>query len=315
MFLSKITRAAAFAATALSFTFLTVSCEKETVTPTIASVVIDGANFTLLEKALAKADLVTTFQGAGTFTVFAPTDDAFNAAGINDAFITANTKETLAAVLKHHVLGTKVASTAIATGDNASTATLNGNVFITKNTAGVSVNGAKVTSADVAASNGVIHVIDRVLFPTTSDIVATAQASSVHTLLVAAVIKAGLVSTLQSAGPFTVFAPTDAAFIALGAPYNTVANIQGMTAAQTAVLKDVLLYHVVAARVFSTNLKAGTVGTALATKNLTVNLDSGVKVTGGTAANVANVVTSPVRSFNIATTNGVIHSIDKVLLP
>ena len=315
MFLSKIMRTAVFAVAASLFAFSVTSCEKDAATPTIAAVVIDGANFTLLEKALIKADLVATFQGAGTFTVFAPTDDAFKAAGIDEAFIAANTKETLAAVLKTHVLSTKVLSTAIVTGDNTSTATLNGNVFITKNTAGVSVNGAKVTSADVAASNGVVHVIDRVLFPTALDVVATAQASSIHTLLVAAIVKAGLVTTLQGAGPFTVFAPNNTAFEALGAPYNTVANIQGMNATQTAALKDILLYHVVAARVFSTNLKAGTVGTALATKSVTVNLDSGVKVTGGTAANVANVVTSPVARFNISATNGVIHTIDKVLVP
>jgi uncharacterized surface protein with fasciclin (FAS1) repeats len=317
MFLSKITRMPIALALAILTTFSFISCKKDTpaVTPTIAETVIAGANFTLLKSALTKADLVTTFQGAGTFTVFAPTDDAFKAVGVDQAFITANTKETLAAVLKFHVLGTKVASTELATADNTEVATLNGKAYVTKNASGVSINGAKVTTADVAASNGVIHIIDRLIFPPKTDIVAFLQANTDYSLLVAAVVKAGLVSTLQGAGPFTVFAPKNSAFTALGAPYATAAGINGLDATQTAALKNILLYHVVAARVFSQNLKAGSVGTALATKSVMIDLTSGVKVTGIAAGNSANVVTSPVSSFNAVTTNGVIHTIDKVLLP
>jgi transforming growth factor-beta-induced protein len=88
-----------------------------------------------------------------------------------------------------------------------------------------------------------------------------------------------------------------------------------MNATQVAALKNVLLYHVVGARIFSTNLKAGSVGTALTGKNVTIDLSSGVKVVGGTAANSANVVTTPAARFNMKAANGVIHTIDKVLLP
>jgi uncharacterized surface protein with fasciclin (FAS1) repeats len=84
---------------------------------------------------------------------------------------------------------------------------------------------------------------------------------------------------------------------------------------QTADLKNILLYHVVGAKAFSTNLKAGSLNTALTGKSVTVNLDSGVKITGLKAGNTASVVTSPVSRFNIVATNGVIHTIDKVLLP
>ena len=302
--------------------FAVSSCKKDDPAPavpkTIADVVIEGANFTLLKAALTKAGLVSTFQAAGTFTVFAPTDDAFKAAGLDQAAIDAasTTKETLAAVLKYHVLGAKVAAADIATADNTVVATLNGSAFVTKNAAGVSINGAKVTTADVAASNGVIHVIDRVILPSAGDVVATLQADANYSILVAAVIKAGLVSTLQGAGPFTVFAPNNAAFAAFAAPYNTAAGINGLTDPQIATLKSVLLYHVVAgARVFSTNLKAGAVPTALTGKSVTVSLDGGVKITGNATTNVVNVVTSPVKAFNINASNGVIHTIDKVLSP
>jgi uncharacterized surface protein with fasciclin (FAS1) repeats len=319
MFFSKIIRTTALAAAVAVSLFSFTACDKDPVAPvaskTIADVVIADANFSLLKNALTKAELVPTFQGAGTFTVFAPTNDAFKAVGIDQAFIDANTKETLASVLKFHVLGSKVAAADIATADNTEVTTLGGKAFVTKNAGGVSINGAKVTSADVAASNGVIHIIDRLILPPSKDIVATLVGNADYTLLVAAVTKAGLAATLQGAGPFTVFAPKNAAFTALGAPYNSVAAINGLTDTQVAGLKNILLYHVVGARVFSQNLKSGAVGTAFTGKSVTVGLDGGVKITGIAAGNVANVVTSPVGNFNIVATNGVIHSIDKVLLP
>jgi uncharacterized surface protein with fasciclin (FAS1) repeats len=319
MFLTKFIRFSVLAVFTTLASFSISSCGgDDVVTPTektITEIVVDGSNFTLLESALKKAELVATFQAAGTFTVFAPTDDAFKSVGIDQAYIDANTKEALAAVLRYHVLGAKVAAADIATADNTEVTTLNGKAYVTKNAGGVSINGAKVTTADVKASNGIIHVIDRVILPASGDIVSYLQANANYSLLVEAVVKADLVNTLKGAGPFTVFAPTNAAFEALGAPYNTAAGIKGLNATQTAGLKDILLYHVVAARVFSDNLKAGTVGTALATKSVTINLTGGVKVSGIAAGNTANVVTSPVGRFNIFTSNGVIHTIDKVLLP
>ncbi len=319
MFFSKIIRTTALVVAVTASLFSFTACDKDPVAPvvakTIAEVVIADANFSLLKNALTKAELVATFQGAGTFTVFAPTNDAFKAVGIDQAFIDSNSKDALAAVLKFHVLGTKVAAADITTADNTEVTTLNGKAYVTKNAGGVSINGAKVTTADVAASNGIIHIIDRLILPASKDIVATLVGNADFTLLVAAVTKAGLVTTLQGAGPFTVFAPNNAAFIALGAPYNTVAGINGLTATQVDGLKNILLYHVVGARVFSQNLKAGAVGTAFTGKSVTVGLDAGVKITGVAAGNVANVLTTPVGNYNVVATNGVIHTIDKVLLP
>jgi uncharacterized surface protein with fasciclin (FAS1) repeats len=321
MFFNRIIRPTWMAVGLLTLSgFALTSCEEEKVDakpagPSIAEVVVNGAEFTLLEEALKKAELVTTFQANGTYTVFAPTDDAFRAAGIDKAFIDAAKKDDLVPILRYHVLSETVPSSKIATADNAEISTLNGRAFITKNANGVSVNGSRVTKADVEAWNGVIHVVDRVILPPSGDIVAVASANPNFSLLVEAVKKADLVTTLQGAGPFTVFAPTNAAFEALGAPYNTAAAIQGMNAAQTATLRNVLLYHVVGARVFSTNLKAGAVPTALTNRNLTIDLSNGVRVTGGTTANVANVTTNPVGRFNVKALNGVIHTIDRVLLP
>jgi uncharacterized surface protein with fasciclin (FAS1) repeats len=315
MFLSKFTRMPIVLALAILTASSFMSCTKSDDTPTISATVIADAQFSLLKNALTKAELVSTFEGAGTFTVFAPNNDAFAAAGITQAFIDANSKETLAAVLKYHVLNTKVEAGTITAGNNNEVTTLNGKAFVTKNAGGVSINGASVIKADVAASNGVIHVINRLIVPPSLDVVAYLQGNADYSLLVAAVVKADLVTILKGAGPFTVFAPTNTAFAALGADYATATAIQNLDATKTAALKNILLYHVVAERAFSQNLAAGSKATAFPTKSVTIDVTSGVKVTGGTAANVATVQTNPVTRFNIVATNGVVHTIDKVLLP
>jgi uncharacterized surface protein with fasciclin (FAS1) repeats len=169
----------------------------------------------------------------------------------------------------------------------------------------VTINdNAEVTTADVAASNGVIHVIDAVLMPPapepTMDIPATAQSTGVHTALVAALSQAALVETLQGDGPFTVFAPTDAAFEAAGidlASYDT--------PEENATLSDILLYHV-----FS-----GAVASSAVTDGLSVNMVNGDKATFSVTDGVVSVGGATVTTADVATTNGVIHVIDKVLLP
>ncbi|NDF21700.1 MAG: fasciclin domain-containing protein [Euryarchaeota archaeon] len=117
-----------------------------------------------LVAALAQADLVATLQGAGPFTVFAPTDAAFAAAGIDLAALdTDDGKETLTDILTYHVVSGSVNSSALTDGMTATS--LNGDDLTFAVGEGVMVNDANVTLADVPASNGVIHVIDKVLMP------------------------------------------------------------------------------------------------------------------------------------------------------
>jgi len=168
-----------------------------------------------LVAALTHADLVTTLQGAGPFTVFAPTDTAFAEAGIDlSTFDTPEENATLTAILLHHVVADSVPSSALSDGMFATT--VNGDrVQFGVDANGVTVSNANVTTPDVAASNGIIHVIDKVMIPPV-DIPATAQTTGIHNSLVAAVIQAELLPTLQGSGPFTVFAPTDQAFTDAG---------------------------------------------------------------------------------------------------
>lgn len=296
----------------LSTAFLFTSCEDDDVadTKTVVEVVVENPNFTLLEAAVLHADLAEALANP-SITVFAPTDDAFRAAGFTDAAaIQAVDKNVLASILTYHVVGSLVPASAIETRDNAEVPTLNtANVFVTKNAGGVSVNGARVTTADVQAENGaIIHIIDAVLIPESRNIVELAQANPDLSLLVAAVLRANegstkVVDILSSAGPFTVFAPTNAAFASAGFP--TVASIQ---AASPDVLAGILTYHVVASRVYSTNLVTGNVATANGA-NVAVN------ATNATLKGNSNTGNTNIIAVNIPASNGVVHVIDSVLLP
>ena len=251
-----------------------------------------------LVAALTHADLVTTLQGTGPFTVFAPTDTAFAEAGIDlSTFDTPEENATLTSILLHHVVSGEVPSSALSNGMFATT--VNGDrVQFGVDANGVTVSNANVTMPDVQASNGIIHVIDKVLMPPV-DIPTTAQSTGIHDSLVAAVIQAELLATLQGPGPFTVFAPTDQAFADAGIDLADFTTPEGK-----ATLSDILLYHVVSADVPAANV----------TECMTADAANGqplsFTVAGGVMVNDANVVLTDVIS-----TNGLIHVIDKVLMP
>jgi len=254
-----------------------------------------GIHDTLVDL-LVKADLVTTLSGTGPFTVFAPTDTAFANAGIDPAnFNTQEEIDALADILLYHVVSGDVPSSAVT--DCLSADSVNGNPLAFTVDGGVMVNDANVTLADVTSSNGVIHVIDKVLMPTATpnDIPRTAQCTGIHDTLVTAVIQGGLLETLQGEGPFTVFAPTDQAFTDAGIDLSTVSQSD---------LADILTYHVVSGAV-----PASAVTECMSADSVNGNPLS-FTVNGGVMVNDANVTIADVN-----TSNGVIHVIDKVLLP
>ena len=195
-----------------------------------------------LVAALAHVDLVTTLEGTGPFTVFAPTDQAFTDAGVDLAnFQTAEEKAVLTDILLYHVVSGAVPASAVTDGMLAEMVNGDKTKFTVSGT--VSINDATVIQADVQASNGIIHVIDKVLTPPV-DIPATAQTTGIHNTLVDAVIQADLLATLQTAGPFTLFAPTDQAFTDAGIDLAALDTTEGKAA-----LADILLYHVVTSEV------------------------------------------------------------------
>ncbi len=254
-----------------------------------------------LVAALVHADLVTALQGDGPFTVFAPTDDAFAAAGIDlTTFDTDEENATLVDILTYHVYGGSVEAAEVTDGMTATM--LNGDdATFTVTNESVMIGDATVTMADVMASNGIIHVIDKVLMPPADlvDIPTVAQGTGIHDSLVAAVIQAELLSTLQGEGPFTVFAPTDDAFAAAGVDLAALDNDEGKVA-----LTNILLYHVVSGTVPSSAVTDGLVAAAVNGDDLTFTVGDGVMV------NDANVILADVMA-----SNGIIHVIDKVLIP
>ena len=257
-----------------------------------------------LVAAVIQAGLLETLQDDGPFTVFAPTDEAFTNAGIDLAtFTTEEDNQALAGILTYHVLAGAVAAADVTDGLTATT--VNGaDLSFTVADGVVTVGDAKVTTADVPASNGIIHVIDTVLMPPvagpTMDIPETAQSTGVHTALVAALTQADLVAALQADGPFTVFAPTDQAFTDAGIDLATFD-----TPEENATLADILLYHVYSGSVASTQVTDG----------LAVTMLNGDKATFSVTDGVVSVGDASVTGADVATTNGIIHVIDKVLMP
>jgi transforming growth factor-beta-induced protein len=271
-------------------------------TNNIVDVASADPNFSILVAALDKAGLAGTLQGDGPFTVFAPTNAAFTSllADLGISSLDDLSAETLKPILLYHVLSGKVLSTDLTDGyvNTLSSGPDQTKISLEVDKQNVRLNGSSsITMADIKASNGVIHVIDKVLLPPT--VVGLAINNPAFSILVEAVIKADLAGTLSGTGPFTVFAPTNAAFEALFTQLG-VAGIADLTREQ---LTPILLYHVVSGNVLSTQLTTGDVNTMNGA--LSVNVGSSVTLNGSTKVVVADV----------QGTNGVVHAIDKVLLP
>ena len=276
----------------------------------IVEIAAGNPDFSILVAAVQKAELVEALQAEGPLTVFAPTDAAFEKL-LNEHNITAEdllNHPQLTDVLLYHVVAGKVLSTDLSDGLEAET--LGGEKITVDLTDGVKINQSTVTAADLEASNGVIHVIDTVLVPETFQLTPAAELPATvvdiavsnpdFSVLVAALQKAELVEALQAEGPFTVFAPTDEAFAKLLAEL----NISAEDLLNHPQLADVLLYHVVAGKVLSTDLSNGLEAETLGGEKITVDLMDGVKINQ-----------SIVTAADIQAGNGVIHVIDTVLVP
>ena len=267
----------------------------------IVSVAAGNEDFSTLVAAVQAAGLVDTLAGEGPFTVFAPTNEAFAKLpeGTVETLLKPENKDTLVEILTYHVVAAKVPAAAVETGIAGTVAKKP--IFLNKSEEGVTVNGANVIAADVAASNGVIHVIDEVILPdnakTLADLVAGTEGFST---LLAALKAAGLDSVVATKGPFTVFAPTDEAFAKL--PENTIPTL--LKPENKDQLANILLYHVVPGVVMAKDVKAGEVKAANdGTLGVTVS-DWGVKI------NDSKVIKTDIEALN-----GVVHVIDTVLLP
>ncbi|HMP98387.1 MAG TPA: fasciclin domain-containing protein [Cyclobacteriaceae bacterium] len=288
------------------------------ITPIVGTIVAPAyfnKNFTTLIAAVQAADggILEALLAPGTLTLFAPTNDAFDQLpdGLVASLLQPANQGLLNNVLLYHALGATVGSADLPQG-SAAIETLAGTFYLSNNANGVFINGTtRVVATDITGSNGVVHVIDRTLVPPTETIaeiaVGLATGSSPEfTQLVAALQRVPdlLNAAANTEANLTVFAPTDAAFEAL----LTALELESVDDIPLDVLTAVLQHHIVGARVFSTDLSSGAVPTL--NGDITVNV-SNLTITDG-QGEAANLLTS---LLNVHGINGVIHVIDRVLLP
>ena len=283
--------------------------------PTIAALA-QQQNLTGLLAAANKAGLSATLANTSVgLTVFAPTNAAFDTLatqlGLADAnaLVAALSPAALADILNYHVLPTRQTAAQLSSGatTRATAYTFDGSpaTLTVSTTGGVSLTDAAltqatVTTANVAASNGVVHVVNKVLVPPgVLNVVQMAQVNPLFSTLVGAVVDANLATTLSGAGPFTVFAPTNQAFADIA---STVASL---TPTQ---LSTVLTYHVLPAQVLASQVPFGTPVATVSGQSITVQ-NSPLRIVDTTAT------PAPIVATDVRASNGVIHVISKVLIP
>lgn len=299
----------------LSLTLFSCSSDSDS-QPTIVGIASDNADFSTLVRALERTNLVSTLDGSGQFTVFAPTNDAFQTffnslgTGVTVENVDAN---VLKSILLNHVIGSEIKSTAIPASTYVSTlspfsSAANAptiSMFVQKSGGIVTINGgannggATVSVADLDASNGVIHVVDNVIkIPTIKN---HAIANPNFSTLTGLLVDQGLVPTLDgtNGAPFTVFAPLNSAFDTATLSLYTGLSGTNRTA--------VLLYHVVG----GVNVRSN----AIPTGNITTLQGQSFTITGTSIDDAGSTVNKNIVLTDVQCSNGIIHAIDKVLLP
>lgn len=265
----------------------------------IVDTAIADGRFTTLVTAVQAAGLEATLRGPGPFTVFAPTDDAFAQLPAGTIPSLLADIPTLSDILLYHVVSGEVYAEGVVTLSSATT--VNGQpVVVSVQDGNVFINDAQVVITDVQASNGVIHVIDSVILPPAQNIAEVLQADGRFSTLLTAVDAADLVETLSDGGPFTLFAPTDRAFLRL--PAGTVQALLG----DIPQLTDILLYHVVEGRVFSGDVVGLSEAASVQGESIQIAVSGSTVLLDGD---------STVIEVDTLASNGVIHVIDRVILP
>lgn len=283
----------------------------------IADIASGNANLSLLVDALTRTDLVQTLDQSGSYTVFAPTNDAFTTFLAANGFASLDDvpEAALKEILLNHVVSGSFTSSSLTTGyvktlAKGSASSTNTLSMFVNTSSGVRLNGvSNVTTANITASNGVIHIVDNVIgLPT---IVTHALANPNFSILVAALTRddqpdfAGILSGTASS-PFTTFAPTNDAFTSL----LTELGANSLNDIPQSTLENTLKYHVVTgANVLAASLTNNQMVTTFQGQSFTITTTGGAKITDANGR-ISNIILTDVQA-----SNGVIHAIDKVVLP
>ena len=296
--------------------------------PSITNIAVTNPDFQLLEDAAIRGGVAITLGNKnpndpqGNYTVFAPTNAAFNRLGILKAVdLTALQSGFLTSTLLYHVYSGSLAGSALTAGSTSASLFGPTRRIITRADGSKYVNGSKILGTDVKAANGIVHPIDKVMIATRGNVVESAvalQSAKVFiepelTLLVAAVVKCNLAGLLSQPGPYTVFAPTDQAFRDAGIA--SVDAINNMTPSQVTALTSILANHVLVGSLgnnFTPELPDGTSVTTFGGGSLQLGPFS-----NGVLTVKSKSITTPANMSipDVQCTNGVVHVIDRVLLP
>jgi uncharacterized surface protein with fasciclin (FAS1) repeats len=304
---------------ALAVVIIATSCkDKKDPDPAPSNTLVDvatNAGLTSLTGALGTANLTNTLKGAGPFTVFAPTNAAFSAATVSAA--------DLSTTLLYHVIDGKVLAAAVPTALTAiaSKNTTTDSLYVLRVGNDVFINGTKVTTANAEASNGVAHIIGKVLIPAKGkNIVEVAVAAGFDSLAKAVTRVSGtgvtgadnILNVLSTTNNITVFAPTNAAFTALFAKASF--PFKSIDAIPLDVLRNVLRHHVlVGSRLFSNQVANGAPAMAFGTTTVAGVGGAAITITG--SGTVFNNGPATITATDVMAKNGIIHIINNVLIP
>ncbi|MFI5153480.1 MAG: fasciclin domain-containing protein [Chitinophagales bacterium] len=281
-------------------------------TSTISTILKAATNATYFYYAMTRTGMDSVLNGTGPFTVFVPTDSAFENSGITISHLIAMTDSALRRLVLYETIGANLPSTSVS-GPNQKIITANGDsVFLTNNANGFYINGIPVEQADIVAKNGIIQAISNaVTFPPLGNLLHIIQTDTAYVFLSAALNRASMGTTdlntmLTSGGPYTLFAPNNLAFQTNGYPDTTTIN-----AANPDSLARILLYHIVPARMFTSDISSGQKSITLMDSTILFSSSGSTRQVVGNSNDVpANVLVSNTMGYN-----GVLYKIDEVLMP
>lgn len=295
---------------ALSFSAITfLSCDKNSpdINPppqNIADYIAGNPDFSIMESALVRAGLVSELQNATNLTFFLPDNAAFQNAGLDQNAINAMTTAQLTDLIHYHEVNHVINSAQFPIGDTITTI-LGLHIFSNIGDSGIYLNGIKIKTTDIQATNGIVHLLTKALIPPAFSVYDLVASDPDFTLLKAAIDKAGLTSTLQNGGVYTLFAPNNTAFNNAG--YNTVTDINN---ADPAAISKIVKDHVLSTEFFLSDFVSGLSLKNIQGDDLIVSkVPPSINLVGSSQPNAVVIVP------DMLGTNGVIQEIDRVILP
>ena len=269
---------------------------------TVVEVIANSENHTTLESAIIAAELNTALSGTGPFTVFAPTDAAFEMLpeGYLEFLLMEANKDSLASVLSYHVVPGDTTASELMDGMMLPTLVSGDSLFVRLMGEMVHINGAMVTMADIDASNGTVHVIDMVLTQPAASVVDVIMTTDTLSTLATAIEEAELEDALMMEGPYTIFAPANDAFSAIDQ-----ADLAALLADPDGDLTDILQYHVVAGTYTSADFTDGMMLMTLQGEELEISVMNDTIL----------IDTAMVIMSDMMADNGIVHVINGVLMP